>query len=563
MPSASPATPWWRHAVIYEIYVRSFQDSNGDGVGDLCGITQRLGYLQDLGVDAIWLTPFFPSPNADFGYDVSNYTDVAPEYGTLADWDELVREASACGIRVLVDFVLNHCSDQHPWFVEARASRDNPKRDWFVWKDGAPNAEEGEGPPTNWRSIFGGPAWTRDATTGQWYYHAFLPQQPDLNWHNAELRAAMFDVAHFWLRRGASGFRLDATAHLFEDPAYPQDPAPDTPAASPLRPWMAGRPENHGVLRELRALVDGYPGDPVLLGESSTDSMDELVAAYGANDDEIQLPMNFMFARHWQRDAATFKRLIDGTHAALPGRTPVFFFSSHDHPRQWNLFGDGENNDAIARLTAALTLTQRGTVLLYAGEEIGMADLDEGEWAAAPLGPNRPNADARDRNRTPMQWHGGAHAGFTGGTPWLPAPADIGLCHVSAQQSDPDSIYHWYRALLALRRADAVFRDGAHVPLDSGHPEVLAFGRRLPDGRGAVVLLNFSASAQRVRLSGWPGGKPAFSGVILAHPRAGLPVARDFNITPFGVWMGRVDAAAGGAKPAHAAPRPESPNAAT
>lgn len=381
-PAAKPATPWWRHAVIYEIYVRSFQDSNGDGVGDLRGVTQRLGYLQALGVDAIWLTSLFPSPNADFGYDVSNYTNVAPEYGTLADWDELVHEANARGIKVQVDFVLNHGSDQHPWFVEARASSNSAKRDWFVWKDSAADG----GPPTNW--------------------------------HNAELRAAMFGVAHFWLQRGASGFRMDATAHLFEDPAYPQDPAPDTPGSSPLRPWMAGRPESHTVLRELRALINGYPGDPVLLGESSTDTLDELVASYGVSDDEIQLPMNFTFARHWQR-------------------------------------------------------------------------------------------------------------------------------HVAAQQADAQSIYHWYRALLALRRDDAVFREGAHVPLESGHPDVLAFGRRLPDGSGAVVLLNFSSTVQRVSISGWPGGSPIFSHLILTHPPAGRPWSRAFNLAPFGVWMGRVDAPAG------------------
>jgi alpha-glucosidase len=405
------AKAWWDGTAIHQIYVRSFQDSNGDGIGDLPGVTQRLGYLQDLGVRAIWLTPFFPSPNADFGYDVSDCCGVAPEYGTLADWDALIAEAQQRGIRVLVDLVLNHTSSAHPWFQEACSSRHSAKRDWYVWRNGKAIGQPDGSPPTNWRSVFGGPAWTRDEASGQWCYHAFLPEQPDLNWHRPAVREAMWAVARFWLQRGASGFRLDATAFLFEDPAYADDPTPQAADTSPLRPHNAGRPENHAVLRELRAV--------------------------------------------------------------LPQRTPVFFFSNHDHWRQWSAFGDGVHNDAIARLTAALTLAQRGTALIYCGEEIGMGDLPDDELAAAPLGPKRPRAD---------------------------------------------------------------FRHGAHVPLDSGAPDVLAFGRRLPTGEGALVLLNWSAQARTVHVSGWPSGRFTQGATLLAHPA----VSKDQLLPPYGARLVRV-----------------------
>lgn len=532
----APELPWWQHAAIYQIYVRSFQDSNGDGIGDLPGITRRLDHLAELGVDALWLTPFFPSPNADFGYDVADYCDVAPEYGTLADFDELVRQARARGLRVLVDFVLNHSSDQHPWFREACSARDHPRRDWYVWRDSAPDG----GPPTNWRSVFGGPAWTQDAASGQWYYHAFLPQQPDLNWHHPDLRAAMWEVARFWLRRGVSGFRLDATAFLFEDPTYPPDPDPDAPGRSPLQAWNAGRPENHAVLRELRQVLAEFPGDPVLLGESATDTLAELRAAYGETGDEIQLPMNFLFGRHWQRDAPGFKRLIDDSQEALQGHTPVHFFSNHDHWRQYSAFGDGRNDEAIARLTATLTLAPRGTALIYYGEEIGMSDLPEAELAAAPLGPARPRADARDRARTPMQWSGDPGAGFSQAPTWLPLPQTLGQHQVAAQRADPGSLLHWYQALLRLRRDDPVFRHGVHVPLDSGNEAVLTFGRRGEGTEaGILVLLNFSDQPQPVRRQpGWPGLNGA--SVLLAHPSAPAePPAegQDLVLPPFAAWL--------------------------
>jgi len=417
---------WWEHAVIYEIYTRSFKDSNGDGIGDLDGVTSRLDYLKELGVDAIWLTPFFPSPNYDFGYDVSDYTNVAPEYGTMKDWDRLVAEARKRHIRILVDFVVNHSSDQNPWFKESRASIDNPKRDWYVWHTPAKDG----GPPTNWESIFGGSTWTLDSRTNQYYYHVFLPQQPDLNWRSAGLKKAMLGVMRFWLDHGASGFRLDATPYLFEDTSYRNDPDPKSPPPVWLKPYNSDQPEGHQILREMRTVVDDYPGDPILLGESTTATIADLSKVYGAKADEINLPMDFLYGNLTSLDATVFKKQIDDAELKLSGRPPVFFFSSHDHSRQWSSFGDGVHNNAIAKLTAALTLTLRGTALVYYGEEIGMGDMSKDLLKSVPLGPKRPVADDRDRARTPMQWSSEKNAGFTGGNPWLPVGEQASVYNV-------------------------------------------------------------------------------------------------------------------------------------
>jgi alpha-glucosidase len=529
-PRAALHKPWWTHAAIYEIYVRSFQDSDGDGIGDLKGITQRLDYLKTLGVDALWLTPFYPSPNLDFGYDISDYSGVASEYGTMADWDELVRQANKRGIRLLVDFVLNHSSDQHPWFRESRSSRDNPKRDWYVWHDGKP----GNQPPSNWESIFGGPAWSYDAATRQWYYHIFMAQQPDLNYANPGLRRAMMDVARFWLQRGASGFRLDATPYLYEDPAYLDDPAPKSGAPVWLKPYNSQLPGTNGVLRELRRVVDGFPGERLLLGESATASIPELLKVYGERDDEIQLPMDFMYGNITRLDATAFKKQVDAAQLELRGHTPVLFLSSHDRPRQWSVFGDGIHNDAIARITSALTLLQGGTALLYYGEEIGMPTVPTAALVAAPLGPKRPRADDRDGERTPMQWSTAAHAGFTTGTPWLPAGETFRQVNVASEQADAQSLLAWYQRLLALRRTEPALRDGQYLALESGNASVVAFARRSADGQGALVVLNMSGMQQGVGLSHLPEGL-RFGKLLAANPVARAPTAANFTVAPYGV----------------------------
>ncbi len=515
-PAKAAAAPWWQHAVIYEIYPRSFQDTNGDGVGDLNGITQRLDYLKSLGVDAIWITPFFKSPNADFGYDVSDYTAIDPQYGTMADWDRLVAEAKKRGIRVLVDLVVNHSSAEHAWFKESRSSRTNPKADWYVWRDGTPDT-----PPTNWKSIFGGSAWTWDPTRKQWYYHIFLPQQPDLNWANPGLRKAMFDVVRFWLDHGAAGFRLDATPYLFEDPSWPQDPNPEGGDPVWLKPYNSQLPGTNQVLREMRKIVDGYPGDPILLGESSTRNIDQLRAVYGKNKDEIHLPMNFLVGNIDTLDAATFKRRYDEAATKLDGLTPVEFFSNHDQSRQWSEFGDGTHNDQIAKMAAALTLLNPGTALLYYGEEIGMGDMDKATLAKAPLGPNRPQADARDRARTPMQWSAGPQAGFTTGTPWLPVDAGHAVRNVAAEDAAKGSLLNWYRSMVALRKTDPAFRTGRYIPLESGDPAIFAFARQNPDGSGAIVLANTRAAPAQARPTGWSGPAPTFGAAQCASGQSG------------------------------------------
>ncbi len=528
------AKQWYDNAVIYEIYPRSFQDTNDDGIGDLNGITSSLDYLKQLCVDAIWITPFFPSPNADFGYDISDYVSVAPEYGTLRDWDKLVLEAKKRGIRILVDFVLNHTSDQHPWFKESRSSRTNPKRDWYVWRSGGGPTK----PPTHWTSIFGGYTWTWDAPTQQWYYHVFLPQQPDVNWRNPELRKAMYDVVRFWLNHGASGFRLDATPYLFEDSAFPDDPnPPQAGGAAALEPYNSGRPENHEVLREMRKILDGYPGNPVLLGESSTSTIQDLAKVYGKNHDEIQLPMDFLFGNLTALDAAVFKKQVDAAQLQLGGGTPVFFLSSHDHGRQWSTFGDGMHNDQIAKLTATLTLTQRGCVLLYYGEEIGMGTMPAAQLKQVPTGPKRPRADNRDGERTPMQWNSGLNAGFSKGSPWLPIQSGAQRYNVESEKQNPASIYLWYSKLLKLRHENAAFRDGAYIPLGSGNRDVFAFGRKAGEQNIALVVLNTSPNLQRVSITGMPGEWPSFHNVLMASPIAGVPSSNTFTIASYGVLI--------------------------
>lgn len=512
--TAEKSEPWWKSAVIYEIYPRSFQDTNGDGIGDLKGITQRLDYLQSLGVDAIWITPFFPSPNADFGYDVADYTGVAPEYGTMDDWRQLASEARKRGIRILVDLVLNHSSSEHPWFKESRSSRTNPKRDWYMWRDPAPDG----GPPTNWQSIFGGPTWEYDGKTGQYYYHIFLKEQPDLNWDNPDLKKAMYDVMRFWLRNGASGFRLDATPYLFEDPSWPNDPDVKSGAPVWLKPYNSHLEPGHDILRDMRRIVDAMPGDNILLGESSTATIEDLAGVYGKNGDEIHLPMNFLYGGQKKLHAAVFKKQIDDAHTRLNGHPPVFFFSSHDHSRQWTSFGDGVNNDRIARLTAAMTLSLRGTALVYYGEEIGMADLTAEEIKAFPLGPKRKVADHRDPERSPMQWNPGEKAGFTTGDAWLPVARAAKATNVAAQLGDNGSMYHWYARLIAMRKNNAALRDGAYVSLDSGNANVVAYAREDRKGQGVLVLLNMSAERQTLNVTGWNGGSRTFGATLLASP---------------------------------------------
>src|SRR3954452_16465841 len=487
------AFAWWQRGVIYQIYPRSFQDANGDGVGDLNGITARLDHLAWLGVDALWASPIYPSPMADFGYDVSDYCAIDPLFGTMADFDRLVAQAHQRGLKVILDFVPNHTSDQHPWFVESRSSRHNPKRDWFVWRDPKPDGS----PPNNWLSEFGGPAWTFDPATGQSYYHAYLREQPDLNWRNPDVRAAMLEVLRFWLKRGVDGFRVDAIHHLFEDEQLRDNPLnPDwhpgmSPARRVIRAHTMDQPEVHDAIMAMRRVADEYP-DRVMIGEAYL-PIDRLMAYYGVDLTGFHLPFNFhLLSTPWQPLAIA--ALIEAYEAALPpGGWHNWVLGNHDRSRVASRIGPDQ-----ARVAAMLLLTLRGTPTLYQGEEIGMTDVPiPPERVQDPWERNVPGLGlGRDPARTPMPWDGSAGAGFTTGDPWLPLGADCHTVNVAAQAKDPCSMLSLYRALLALRRAEPALSVGAYVPVRASE-SILVYERRRADRR-LLVALNMSAQPQDV-----------------------------------------------------------------
>jgi alpha-glucosidase len=498
--------PWWKHAVIYEVYPRSFQDSNGDGIGDINGIASRLDYLKELGVDALWITPMYPSPQVDFGYDIANYEAIDPQYGTMADFDHLMTEAKKRNIRVIMDWVPNHTSDQNQWFLESRSSRTNPKRDWYIWRDG-----KGPGkPPNNWQSWFGHSAWTYDQKTGQWYYHYFYVQQPDLNWRKPEVRKAMYDVLRFWLDKGAAGFRMDAVSRLFEDPKLHDDPI--LPGKNAFgdpniqHKYTDDLPEVHDVLREIRKLADGYPGNPVLISEADEPTIQDLVKMYGPNNDEIQLPMDFKVADLNKLSAPEFRRLLDEIEFNFADGEPYFFFNNHDQARTWDRYGDGVHNDQIAKLLATLLLTTHATPQMYYGEEIGMRTTvpTRIEDVKDPVGRTGwPKDKGRDGERTPMQWEKGTNAGFSNAAKtWLPVPPSAAQYNVAVERYDPDSIFNFYKHLIALRREVSALRDGSYVSVNREDSNVMAYLRQPANGTDPVlVALNMSSEPQIVNFS--------------------------------------------------------------
>jgi alpha-glucosidase len=532
---------WWQHAVFYEIYPRSFADSNDDGIGDLNGITSKLDYLKSLGVDAIWITPCYPSPQVDFGYDVSDYQNIDPMYGTLADFDRLASEAHQRGIRIIMDFVMNHTSDQHPWFKESRSSPDNPKRDWYIWRDG-----KGPGqPPNNWLSTFGGSAWKFDPTTGQWYYHYFYPEQPDLNWRNPDVEKAMFDVTRFWYQRGVSGFRLDAVDTLFEDSDLHDNPV--LPGKNHYgdpnmeNEYNTKLPELHGVLQRLRQVADEY--DAVLIGETWTKDLDELKQYYGGHSNELQMPMDFLFARVDKLSAPEFRKQITGVNSA---GWPVYVLSNHDITRAYVRYGDGLHNEQIAKLMAGLYLTLRGTPIMYYGEEIGMTNNDpkRQQDVKDPIGKiGWPEEKGRDGERTPMQWNATANAGFTQGKPWLPVPPTYKTHNVQTESKDPNSILNFYKRVLALRHTEPALIEGDYVPLNQDNPNVLSYLRQNKN-QAVIVALNMSASKRRVSFDLTPQGfSKATATTLLTTGRAAPNQATLSSLTlePFSIYIGRLN----------------------
>ncbi|HEY9285074.1 MAG TPA: alpha-glucosidase [Pyrinomonadaceae bacterium] len=542
--AARPAPRWWQRAVFYEIYPRSFQDSNGDGVGDLNGITRRLDYLRSLGVDAVWITPFYPSPQVDFGYDVSDYEAVDPQFGTLADFDRLVREAHKRRIKVVIDFVLNHTSDQHPFFVESRSSKTNPKRDWYVWHD--PKADGSR--PNNWSSSFGPVAWTMDEGTGQYYYHYFYPQQPELNWRNPEVERRMLETIRFWLKRGADGFRLDAVNYLYEDPQLRDNPVlaelrfGSTTEREQEKKYNRDLPEVQDAMVRLRAFNDRVNPESVLVGEAYVPKWEELMRYYGPSDNGVHLPFNFFLVMEPARSqlkASVFRDVIAASERALQGRWTTYVLSNHDIPRHYDRLGDGKNNDEIAKLTATMLLTLRGTPFLYYGEEIGMVTTEPKtvEEVRDPVGKRYwPLRKGRDGERTPMQWDSSAHAGFTApsATPWLPVPPSAREKNVAAQAGDPASLLSFYRRLIALRRRSPALLDGDYDAIGSD-PHVYAY-RRGARGQTAIVALNMSAERRAFRLPPPAGGGPFVYSVALSSrpaPAHGRNVSGELSLAPF------------------------------
>ncbi|GAC1428339.1 MAG: alpha-amylase family glycosyl hydrolase [Terriglobales bacterium] len=487
---------WWQHAVFYEIYPRSFADSNNDGIGDLNGIASKLDYLKDLGVDAIWISPCFPSPQVDFGYDVSDYENIDPMYGTLANFDHLQQEASKRGIHIILDFVINHTSDQHKWFIDSRSSRTSPKRDWYIWRDG-----KGPGqPPNNWISTFGGSAWKLDPATNQYYYHYFYAEQPDLNWRNPAVKDAMFDVTRWWYKRGVSGFRLDAVDTMFEDPNLKDNPIlPGTNKQGDPNMDNVNNsklPEVHDALRGLRKVADEH--NAVLIGETWTKDISELKQYYGEHNNELQMPMDFMFSRVDKLSPPEFRRQIAAVDSA--GGWPVFVISNHDIVRSYVRYGDGQHNDAIAKLMATLYLTLRGSPIMYYGEEIGMTNNDptRKEDVKDPIGRTGwPQEIGRDGERTPMQWSADENAGFTKAKPWLPVSPTYTTHNVASELKDSSSILQTYRQVLALRHKNAALLDGEYIALNESDPNVLSYLRRYKN-EAVLVVLNMSGEKQDV-----------------------------------------------------------------
>lgn len=553
---------WWEHAVIYEIYPRSFQDSNADGVGDLNGITQRLGYLESLGIDAIWIAPFYPSPQVDFGYDISDYRSIDPQFGTMADFDRLLGEARRHHIRLILDMVLNHTSDRHPWFIDAASSRKSQHHDFYVWNDGKTGAAGKREPPNNWISLFGGSAWAYVPTVDQFYYHMFYRQQPDLNWRNPEVEQAMFAAMRFWLDRGVAGFRLDAITTLFEDPKLRDAPslggtnAQGDPAVSDV--YTNNLPEVHGVIRRMRSMADGYPGERLLIGETYVPRTVDLAPWYGgARHDELQLPMDTLLGMGSKLDARRFRRHLVEAETQLDHSPPLFVFDNHDNVRSWDRYGDGVHNAAIARIIATILLTSNGAALIYQGEEIGQVTATPArvEDVRDPIGKTGwPKEKGRDGERTPMQWDASnRQAGFSASAhTWLPVTANYTSVNVQTESADPASLLSWYRKLISLRRSNPALKLGHTAMLDPDNANVLTYVRVTGEGHAVLVSLNMSAQTQAImpdlrRVTDVEGKTVEIRGARLKTllsspgtlPDAGMQAP--VRLPPFAAWVAEVE----------------------
>ena len=479
---------WWQREIIYQIYPRSFQDTNGDGIGDLQGIIQRLDHLQWLGTNIVWISPIYPSPMADFGYDISDYRGIHEIFGTMQDFDKLLEEIHNRGMKLILDLVPNHTSDQHPWFLESKSSRDNPKRDWYIWKDAKPDGD----PPNNWLAMFGGTAWEWDEKTQQYYYHAFLKEQPDLNWRNPEVQQAMFDMMRFWLDKGVDGFRVDVMWHMIKDDQFRDNPKnPDyeehmSTYQKLLPVYSTDQPEVHDIVRKMRAVLDEYD-ERMMIGEIYL-PIRELMSYYGRDNNGAHLPFNFLLlSLPWE--AKKIASAIDEYEGALPKNGwPNWVLGNHDKPRITSRVGMAQS-----KIAAMLLLTLRGTPTIYYGEEIGMRDvpipLDE---VQDPQGLNMPGKNlSRDPARTPMQWDDSEKAGFSDVKPWLRLGSTFPRENVEIQKQDRYAYLSLYKKLIKLRQSEPALKVGEYKPIHSDN-QLISYKRASNEGDSFIIILNLS-----------------------------------------------------------------------
>ncbi len=536
--------PWWRGAVTYQIYPRSFLDTDGNGVGDLPGVIERLDYVASLGVDAIWIAPFFKSPMADFGYDIADYRDVDPLFGTLADFDSLLAKAHGLGLKVMIDQVLSHTSIEHAWFKESRESRDNPKADWYVWAD----AKDDGSAPNNWLSLFGGSAWQWEPRRGQYYLHNFLTSQPDLNFHHSQVRAAILDSVRFWLDRGVDGVRLDAINFCFHDrelrdnPPKPKEKrvgrgfSPDNPYAFQYHYYNNTQPENLAFLGELRALMDRYP-DVAALGEISSEDSLATMAEYTRHG---RLHMGYSFELLTDDfSAAHIRSTVQTLEAQMTEGWPCWAISNHDVERVLTRWGRGRPSPQLANLLTAMVCSLRGSVCVYQGEELGLTEAElPYESLQDPYGiAFWPQFKGRDGCRTPMPWSDDdAHAGFSRGMPWLPVPQEHRVLAVSRQETDPHSVLNGFRTFMHWRQTQPALRWGDIEFIDTAEP-VLAFRRRL-DGQATLVVFNLADAAVDIRLPPTLGKQLRLDGHGLLQ---GHLHGDQLQLPGYGVWFASVE----------------------
>ena len=527
---------WWKEAVVYQVYPRSFADSNGDGIGDLRGVIEHVDHLVELGIDCVWLSPHFDSPNHDNGYDIRDYRKVMAEFGTMDDFDELLAVLGSHGIRLVIDLVVNHTSDEHEWFVASRSSADNPYRDFYIWRDGSDG-----GPPNNYTSFFSGSAWELDEATGQYYLHYFARQQPDLNWENPTVRAEVYDIMRFWLEKGVAGFRMDVIPFVSKQPGFPDLVGPERRA--PQNVYAKG-PRLHEFLHEMHREVLA-PFEAVSIGEAFGVTVDDAHQFTDSRREELSMIFHFDLVRlgrdHWRSQPwalPQFRRVLAEVDAACGSHGwPTAFLGNHDNPRAVSRFGDDHPDwrDRSASALATVLLTQRGTPFVYQGDELGMTNFPferieqyddvevKGLWRTL-VESGRVPADellghlrhtSRDHSRTPVQWTAGPNAGFTAGVPWMPVNPDFAVVNAAAQRADDRSVFHHHRRLISLRRSEPALVHGAFNDLDHQHSQVLAYTRML-DGTGFVVAVNFSRDHVEYPL---PVGLAA--GECVSHNHAG------------------------------------------